>query len=69
MMSKTFLLTVVYSPLTMQQLIWRHFCVALRHGRQSLDDVIEAELAEDGVEAAPPLAVVGVQEIEKDGDV
>jgi len=45
------------------------FGVALRHGRRSLDDVIEAELAEDGVEAAPPLAIVGVQEIEKDGDV
>ena len=45
------------------------FGVALRHGLRSLDDVIEAELAEDGVEAAPSLAVVGVQEIEKDGDV
>ena len=45
------------------------FGIALRHGCRSLDDVVEAKLAEDGVEAAPPLAVVGVEEIEKDGDV
>jgi hypothetical protein len=43
--------------------------VALRHGWRRGDMRLETELAEDRVEEAVPLAVVGVGEIEKDGDV
>ena len=45
------------------------FGVALVEGRRREDVGCEAELPENGVEAAAPLAVIGLLEAEGDGDV